>query len=126
VKILLRLVALWLGLAALVAGLLLVHFISVMQAVGARALAPLGLVVVCMGVSMYAAIQLWRLRESGRLAAIGLSLASGAVTVWQVRTLGAGVVVRLAMVAVVMLILLSRGAKRACADQVVAQEPAVR
>ena len=98
----------------MVFGLLLLHFISVMQEASARALAALSLVVACIGVSLYAAVQLWRLRESGRLAAIGLCVASGAVTVWQVKTFGLGDAFRLGMVAVAMLILLSRGAKRAC------------
>ena len=118
-KVVLRIIAVWLGLATALFALLLFHFFGAMRDAGLRTLAALALVVVCTGVSAFAAVQLWRLRESGRLAAITLCVASAGVTLWQVRTFGAGDVIRLALVAVAMLVLLSRGARRACAEAAV-------
>ncbi len=65
-------------------------------------------------VGLFASVQLWRLRESGRKAAIGMCLVGLAFVFFQFTSLRAFDLVRLAVTALVMGVLVSPPAKRAC------------
>ena len=103
----------WFGLASLVIGLLLLH-VGTMGVSSARAAAALVLLVVFVALGAFASVQLWRLRESGRKAAIGVCLVGFAFVFAQFRSLSGPDIVRLIVTGVVMLVLLSPSAKRAC------------
>jgi hypothetical protein len=126
VRILLRLIAAWFGLAAVVLLMLLLHIGDRTKDASAAAVGAIGLIVVLTCVSLFTAIQLWRLRDSGRLTGVAVCVAAAGLTLSQFRALSGAEVIRLAVVLFVMMILLSRAARRACGALGTASGLAVR
>jgi hypothetical protein len=119
-KILLRIISVWTGLSALVSLILLMHLLTSARLPQARTVVLVVGLVASAGLGVVAAVQLWRLRHSGRYigAALSLFLASlSIVTVMQGVSLSSGDAVRLTLSLLTAIILLSPAAKHACRDQ---------
>jgi len=121
-RIMLRLIAIWNGLSggaiALLAILLLVGG-GVPEA--ARARAALGLLTLSGPIGVFSAVQLFRLRESGRRAALAFVAALALFTIAQYRSLPQptlGIVFKLALAVGAVAVLLSGRARRVCAKDV--------
>jgi ABC-type antimicrobial peptide transport system permease subunit len=113
VRVVLRILALWFGLTSLLLALLLVHF-GTMEVNSVRGAVAFSLLTAFTALAGFAAVQLWRLRESGRKAAIGVCLVGLAFVFVQFNRLTTFDVVRLSITGLVMLVLFSSSAKRAC------------
>jgi hypothetical protein len=103
----------WFGLTSLVFGFILLH-VAPLGARTTRAAVALLLLVAFAVLNVFASVQLWRLRESGRKAALGACLVGAALVFVQFQSLGALEVGRLALTGLLMVVLLLPSAKRAC------------
>ncbi len=115
-KIVLRLVAAWLGLTSLVAAALVLHFGSDpgVFRTAKGALAALGLLAFA-AANGFAAFRLWRLQEMGRRAAIAVNLLTMAFVLIVARAVDADALVRLAVTGGITAMLFLPAARRACA-----------
>jgi hypothetical protein len=115
-KLLLRVIAVWNGLAVLVTILLLTHIIGRASS-PATSLLLIGLAVT-VPLGVYGSVQLWRLRQGGRYATLALFGLWGALTIAGIvmgQSASSGDVLRLVAVAATGCILLLPAAARACA-----------
>ena len=112
-RIVLRIIAVWFGLTSLVLAFLLLHF-GTMGVNTVRGAVAVILLTVFTALGAFAAVQLWRLRESGRKAALGVCLVGLAFVFVQFNRLSTFDAVRLSITGLIMLVLLSASAKRAC------------
>jgi uncharacterized membrane protein YfcA len=115
-KILLRVIAVWFGLGGVVVALLLLH-LGTIGVSSSRAAAAFVLLIAFGALGLYSAVQLWRLRESGRKAALAVCLVGLAFAFAQFNSLSWVDTGRLAALGIVMLLLLSPRARQACQPQ---------
>jgi hypothetical protein len=115
-KWLLRLVAAWVGISVIVTG----GVLAILAVIGSRIHADPILVVGMMGtvpLGGYAAAQLWRLKQTGRHATLGLLafwVALWPVAAWAGRQISGRQLLRLGLLVPIAVVLVLPGARRTC------------